>query len=122
MSCFIHKGEEGVAVCKQCGKNMCVECSSLVEHSGICPTCFRPLLQEKVYNLKEEREKILNDIIIKILLSVLFCWTILYPIISVFKIIKMFKKRNVEIPNKIADLEKKISAIDSALHSGSADI
>ena len=122
MSCFIHKSKEGVAVCKQCGKNMCVECSSLVEHSGICPTCYRPILENRVFELKDERRQIVSDIISKIIVSVLLCWTIVYPIVSVFKLINMFKRRNQIIPNEIDKLEKKISAIDKALAEGNADI
>ncbi len=122
MSCFIHKKKEGVAVCKQCGKNMCVECSSLVEHTGICPTCYRPILQNEVFVLTEERRDLIGSIISRIFLSVLLCWTFIYPIVSVFKLIKMFERRNDEIPMLIADLEKKIAAIDKALGEGSANI
>lgn len=122
MSCFIHKSEEGVAVCKQCGKNMCVECSSLVEHSGVCPTCYRPILEKNILELKEERKQLLSDIIGKIVLTVLLCWTIVYPVVSVFKIVKMFKRRNVFIPLEIEKLQKKILAIDNALNQGNSNI
>ena len=55
MSCFIHRKKDGVAVCKQCGKNMCEDCSSLVSHSGLCPTCYRPHIVKKIINAEQEK-------------------------------------------------------------------
>ena len=122
MSCFIHKSQEGVAVCKQCGKNMCVECSSLVEHSGVCPSCYKPILEGRVQELKETRKELLGSIIGKIILAVLLCWTFVYPLVAIFKLIKMFKQRNQIIPAEIDKLEKKIVAVNNALNEGNANI
>ena len=121
MSCFIHKGQEGVAVCRQCGKNMCVECSSLVGHSGLCPTCYRPELVNRIHRLDKERKHIILDTVIKVILFIVLIWTIILPIIYLVKFIKNIKRLGV-IPVEIEDCATKIRAIDRALAEGKADI
>lgn len=122
MSCFIHRKKEGVAVCKNCGKNMCVECSSLVQHSGLCPTCYRPTLIKQKNLLLSESKQIGSDIVNKIILSVILCFTIFYPLFAIIDIKKMKYRKNEEIPAQIRTLDKKIKAIDKALSQGNAKI
>ena len=121
MSCFIHKDQEGVAVCLECGKNMCKNCSSLVEHKGICPTCYKPELEAKLANLQEEYKKLLSKIIIKILIGLFFIASIIIPVICLILIISDFQKRKV-IPAKIKELERQIKIINDALAQGEANI
>lgn len=53
MRCFIHTEREAVAVCLNCGKAMCIDCSALDDHSGRCPNC-RMLETEKT--LKKDKK------------------------------------------------------------------
>lgn len=59
MKCFIHINDEAVAVCKQCGKAMCGNCSAYTNHSGICPECRRTeFIQEcNILSLKLKKNK-----------------------------------------------------------------
>jgi len=38
MSCYYHEGREEVAVCPQCGKQLCRDCASLTQE-GLCYNC-----------------------------------------------------------------------------------
>lgn len=122
MSCFIHNGKDGVAVCKECGKNMCVECSSLVQHSGLCPTCYRPTLIKQKKLLQIEIKEIKSSIVHNIIMSIFLLITIFYPITAIIKIRKLLNRKNNEIPKQIELLNQKIKAIDDALAQGNANI
>ena len=122
MSCFIHRNQEGVAVCKKCGKNMCVECSSMVEHSGLCPTCYRPELIEQIEELEEERKHLMGRMIVLVILAIISIYTIVGPLICLVLFSKAQKRRKEEIPLMIKDLKRKVRIIDKAVASGSAKI
>lgn len=49
MKCFIHEDREAIAVCKDCGKAMCRNCSAFTNHSGLCPECRLAELKDKLH-------------------------------------------------------------------------
>ena len=120
MSCFIHRKKEGVAVCKQCGKNMCEDCSSLVSHSGLCPTCYRPHIVEKIINAEQEKKDEAFTLFKKIALSILLCWTILYPLLQIPYYFSYRKIQN-NLSNEIEKNQKILYAIDKAINQGSKE-
>ena len=77
MKCFIHRSEEAVATCKQCGKAMCIDCSAYSEHTGICPECRRKEFIEKRNQLLYQIENLRKERIKAIVFAVLLCiWII----------------------------------------------
>ena len=120
MSCFIHREKDGVAVCKQCGKNMCEDCSSLTYHSGLCPACYKPQMQREIAGLNKEKDAIFWKLIVKIALSVLLCWTIIYPLFQ----IPFFVTYPRETKAMQLGIERRIGIIESinyAMARGSSD-
>lgn len=71
MKCFVHEDKEAVAVCKECGKAMCSDCSSFGMHSGVCPECLLPML-------KDEKQATAIKIFFRILFAVI---AIVFPFI-----------------------------------------
>ena len=131
MACFFHRKEEAVANCKECGKSMCEDCSSVSGHKGLCPSCLLPKIEKKLVkaifkkeNKIEEKKEFESSKIVKIVSTILLCWTIIYPLkqISYFlnfnKNLAKFDKEIYKIENEIKELEELIETINSALNQG----
>lgn len=72
MKCFIHPDSEAVAVCKRCGKAMCIDCSSYSEHSGICPECRREEFERECTDLAETLQRNKKSTVTAYVLAALF--------------------------------------------------
>lgn len=64
MKCFVHHNAEASSVCKNCGKAMCIDCSSYSQHSGICPECRRIGFIKEREGLREALSKKISGIVI----------------------------------------------------------
>ena len=117
MACFFHRKEEAVANCKECGKSMCEDCSSLSGHKGICPSCLLPKIKEKIQQtLNERTEKIeekkefANSKLVKIVFTILLCWTIIYPLKQISYFLN-FNKNLANFDTEINKLESKLNEL-----------
>lgn len=49
MKCFYHVNEDARAVCKKCGKGMCIDCSATSQHKGYCPSCALKVFIKRLF-------------------------------------------------------------------------
>ena len=106
MKCFIHLGAEAIAVCRNCGKGMCADCSAYSGHSGICPECRKnEFIQERNLLINENK-----SLVWEIAKSAFLCVFII-PILSLVKNIRK-KKSNTE---RIAKLTTEIDRLEKVL-------
>lgn len=136
MKCFIHLTDEGIAVCKKCGKAMCMNCSAYSNHSGLCPECRREEFikeREKLrIELKQAKSAQIMDIILAVIFTILpICAGIIWhPIIFVFLFVPIIfistarelTKRQKEMTDKIALLTADIDKLGNALKRGASII
>lgn len=134
MKCFIHKNDDGIAVCTDCGKAMCANCSSHTNHSGICPECKKELSEDIRTNLQNELKTrkilstfILSGIIFLFILGILISIE-LKPLIILFSMffvgllialvvtwrILYIKKQREQIRKEIVYLTAEIDLINDA--------
>lgn len=130
MKCFIHINDEAVAVCKQCGKAMCGNCSAYTNHSGICPECRRTEFIDEcnILNLKLKKNKssiaasiavaaafavfaVVLAITVHVFLLVLLAGTLAFGI----RIIYLFNNRK-PFKVRIAYLSEEIAKLNVALN------
>ncbi len=123
MKCFIHNKEEAIAVCKNCGKAMCANCSSYSEHSGICPECIKVEL-EKEY--QKTKSKIVTTIIAVVVITVgILIWMIkdfnlIVPFILLFPL--CIGLTLIDLNKKKTKLKLEIEKLNAALEQGNRTI
>ena len=89
MKCFIHHDSEAIAACRKCGKGMCSTCSAYSNHSGICPECRRDEFIKKRDQIEKQINYKKHDLGWYIFKSIIFVWTIIYPIYGIYKIVTL---------------------------------
>lgn len=120
MKCFIHADREAAAVCKECGKAMCADCSAYSGHTGICPACRREEFVNERDELEEEEQGYFFAIFGWSLFTVAFI-IILIGLYGVYRIYRKMKRQNW-IRERVAYLNGEIAKIDRALTAGRAAI
>ena len=121
MKCFIHHNEEAVAACKKCGKGMCSNCSAYGGHTGVCPACKKKDYQAAVQKLNVNLDNYKTERGWYIFKTIVFCWTIIYLIYGLVKIVNL----NSEIQNTESNIKTyntEIAKLDKALSQGIARI
>ena len=93
MKCFIHGAKEAVAVCMQCGKAMCSNCSAYNGHTGICPECRKEGFLREIIRLKDKDKNWGKVVAKRWCLTILFSWTIIGLIIGICTIIASEEER-----------------------------
>ncbi len=114
MKCFIHGKKEALAVCKNCGKGMCDDCSKYSNHTGICPECrlndFKDELEDKLAEKRSVIWHIIGTIALTLLLGVLIITIPIGIVVLISKILNL-KKLN----SRIDTLEKEIIRLEKVL-------
>lgn len=136
MKCFIHLTDEGIAVCKKCGKAMCMNCSAYSNHSGICPECRRDEFikerEDKQLERKQNKTAFYSTIVLAVIITFAVIWAsvTLYPVLLFFLVGSFFfvnhaitlSKRDKEIEKEIAALTTEIDKLSAALKRGASII
>lgn len=117
MKCFIHRSEEAVATCKQCGKAMCIDCSAYSEHTGICPECRRKEFIEKRNQLLYQIENLRKERIKAIVFAVLLCILIIPILMGIYKAVTRTNRIN-ELEQQACMLDTEIQKLNKALSIG----
>ena len=117
MKCFIHRMEEAVATCKQCGKAMCIDCSAYSEHTGICPECRRKEFIVRRNQIADRIETLRQEKIKAIVLAVLLCVLIIPILTGIYKAITRTNRIN-ELKKQIYLLDTEIQKLNKALSIG----
>ena len=55
MKCFYHHDKDAHAICKNCGKAICSDCSITRKDEAYCPDCFSNLIAYHEKNLSKMR-------------------------------------------------------------------
>ena len=124
MKCFIHGDKEAIAVCKECGKGMCSNCSAYTGHSGICPECTLSSLTAQRYEEARTRTGAIVCSVIMTILAIIFLFIEGLAIIALAPaiVIGICVIRTIVISKRINALDDEIGKLQRALHQGTAAI
>ena len=117
MRCFIHRTEEAVATCKQCGKAMCIDCSAYSEHTGICPECRRKGFIVKRNQITDQIATLRQEKIQAIVFAVLLCFLIIPIFMGIYKAVTRTNSIN-KLEEQAFWFDTEIQKLNKALSIG----